>query len=240
MNLTKANNYISSIEDKTKKAFVERVIENFIYFTTDEIINMVRESVKSAIEKYPKFNVMIPRGKIGSEHFLTITCKDLIKDAIQVINPDSYENIKLDNEHPILLIDDAIYTCIRVCKIVDKSRYYSNVKNKFIIATAFASHINTQVEEDFDAELFTQKRFDSLIPAKLFKGILPKMMGYRLLEYLNEILGCDSYYVLPIVLEHKIANSSGAYPFLENLLLKPISRKVIDDVTKEDIQQLLK
>ena len=63
--------YLSTLDDKGK-AYVTKIVDNTIYITTADLVQMVRRSLMKFIDLYPKYNLFIPNDKIGSEHYLIL------------------------------------------------------------------------------------------------------------------------------------------------------------------------
>ena len=105
--------------------------------------------------------------------------------------------------------------------------------NKIIIAVGLLSTRRVQLLEDkyFNAEVIADMICDELLPEYMFEDYDS--------EYMYEKFGCETDRVIPIYFEHKIANNFGTYQFIKEITDKEISRKVIDKITKEDIERLV-
>lgn len=109
---TKYLEYINSITDSKLRSVVGLIIENttYINFATFKY-NL--ESLTGMLP--PKFNILLSAEKIGSEHWALLLIWNKIKDnVIKIIN--NYEDI--DNDYPIVYIDDAIYSAINSIGII--------------------------------------------------------------------------------------------------------------------------
>ncbi len=233
----KLNNYLNTLDDQDKN-FVNIIINKSLYFNTTTIFEMIKRSFKKFISKNPKYNILIPNEKIGSEHYFFLQLyNEIMENKPSIIIYDQL--IKIDNNYPIIIIDDVIYSSINMCSHIDglkydyKNKFNTKLKNQFVCITAIVSTENVQVVTDFGALLLYDFNAETLLPKNIFGH--KEINNQTLDEYLFEHFGCESDLILPIVLQHKIANNFGCYQFFHNLLSVPINRNAIDQLTKSDI-----
>lgn len=163
INEVKYRKYLEGPDDKAK-GYVKTIVENLVYIKTDELIEMVRRSVRKFTEGNKKYNLYIPGGKIGSEHFLMVKLKDELK-PVRVIRGDE----KVDNDYPILILDDAIYSSCNMCGVIEGCG--ASYKNKIYVAVGVLSTRDVQLlnERDFfNAEVIADRVYHELLPENLF------------------------------------------------------------------------
>ena len=71
---------------------------------------------------YDNYNILFDiSDKIGSEHWLMVLCWDLLKEkCVKLIN---YHH-DIDNNYPILILDDCIYSGIHMISLINHTTYY--------------------------------------------------------------------------------------------------------------------
>lgn len=220
----KVEAYLATL-DKEKRELVKVVLDNLIYFTTEELVNMVERSLDKFIQKNVKYNLLVPKGKIGSEHFLMIRLRHKL-NPVQVISTEKAP----DNDYPALIIDDAIYSSFNMCANIDDWRWNTKAKNKIFIVVGVLStpKVQVAVEKYFNAEIIADKILENLTVINLFPNI----------DY-YEIFNLEHHFVIPIFFQHKIANSHGTYPFIKYLVKNPISRQPINSITTEQLNDFI-
>lgn len=131
----------------------------------------------------------------------------------KVIN-SHYDLVNLDNNYPILVVDDCMYSGCNMCGTIDYLQYdYKNytkkkLTNSFVVMTAYRGIDSTgQLCKDFG-------------PIKIITGEIitpPKLKGYG---YMYNNFGCETSCVLPLYFNHKIANEFGSYPEIYTKVVK--------------------
>lgn len=218
--------------DKKKKRYVEKIVENLIYIETDQLVKAVGEAFGNFAKLVPKYNLYIPPGKIGSEHFLLLQLKDQLNPIKVIVNAE-----KIDNDYPILIIDDAIYSSHNICAHIDEYRFNTGCKNIFFVVVGFLSCRDVELIREnsyFNAQIIPFCVCDSLLPYKLFA----QFDDYNS-DFLYEKFGCEGNRIIPIYFEHKLGGPFSTYQFIEEIIDKPVSRKVIDNITKGDIEMFI-
>ena len=112
INLDKLNTYLSTLDDRGKE-YATKIVDNTIYISTANLVEMIRRSLKKFIELHSKYNLFIPNDKIGSEHYLILQVQDMLTPVKIIFGIES-----VDNDYPILIIDDAIYSSVNVCVVI--------------------------------------------------------------------------------------------------------------------------
>ncbi len=227
INVEKYESFVSKLREK-EKYHVRKIVEKLVYIKTEELVEMVRKSVRKATSANEKYNLYIPEGKIGSEHYLTMRMKDELNPVSIIRGTDP-----AGNEYPIIMIDDAIYSSNNMCGTIDDYRYESGCENKIVVVVGVLSTRKVQVlaDEYFNTEVIADMEYEDLLPENIFDEY-----DY---EYMYDMFGCETSNVIPIYFEHKIANAFGTYQFINEIIDTPISRKVIDDIEWKDIEEFI-
>lgn len=196
------------------------------------MIQMVRNSLIKFKEMHPKYNLFVPNGKIGSEHYILLQLRDEL-DPIEVIYGYKQE---VTNDYPIIILDDAIYSSCNVCSHIDEMDWRKNRNNNFFVIVAVLSSNTVQVITDkyFNGtKVIADMTLTHLLAKNLFGDYDP--------NYFYKHFDCEvSDVVLPLFFEHKIANKFGSYQFYHKIVDKPISRKPIDDIKRADVEDFVK
>ena len=225
--------YAKYLTESRHNNMVKKIIENTHYYTTNELIEMLKRSLIKFIDIYPKYNLYIPPfdkkyGKIGSEHFLMLQLESLLH-PIEVLTCNKITT----NDYPIILIDDAIYSSINMCGTIDNYTYDLNtiIKNDFYCIVGVVSNPNPEVvTRSFAKKIIYDICLEHLTPSKLFSNELLDQ-DFMYIEF-----GCESSNVIPCFFEHKIANEFGTYTDLYRSITSiKISRKCIDQILESDI-----
>lgn len=227
MNTEKIKNYLLTLDEKDQR-IVQKIIDNTVYLTTEQMVNKVRISLNTFKSLHTKYNLFIPNTKIGSEHYiLTQLYKEIT--PVQIIY--GYNDI-ITNDYPIITLDDAIYSSCNMCQHVDELTYNKNIRNKFYIIVAALSTPDIQLlTSGFNTCVIPELTLTNLLASNLFDDYDH--------EYFYEHFGCESSLVLPLFFEHKIANEFGSYQFYHQLIETPVSRECIDIITKDDIENII-
>ena len=173
------------------------------------------------------YNLYMPEGKIGSEHWLLTLLEDRLH-PVEIFWGHTKES-KIDNEYPFVVIDDAIYSGCNMAGIVDNFRYDTHIKNHFYCLVAITSAKTPQVC-DFGATVIADKILTDLTLANMFPENNDEMY---------ELYGCETGCVLPLFFDHKIANEFGSYQFYHKIISPPVSRAPVDTVTRETVMELV-
>lgn len=222
VDITKYNNFINTIEEQYKSLY-DKLMQNIVYFSTKDIVDLIEPLVLKFISENDNYNIMLPTGKIGSEHFFTLK-------MTKHLNPVQYltYNVPCTNDYPILLIDDCVMSGNNMYSKIDDYRYYTKCKNKFyVIVGVLASDPNTYNFSNsyFDAELIYARCLSYLSTKNMFP-----MLTF---DDLYKIFKIETTCVVPLVMEHKLPNSFGSYQFLRNIINFQIDRSKIDALGKK-------
>jgi len=208
---------------ESDRQIIEIILKHTLYFTTDEVISMVRSAFQKFTKMVTHYNLWISTNKIGSEHLMLIHLQDILK-PIKVIT--NYQDI--DNDYPIVAIDDAIYSSVYMCGIIDNLIYSSKCKNKFYCVAGICSNLTPDVVTQFNGTIIVDKCFSDLQAKILFPD-----------THMYDKFGCENHEVIPVFFEHKIANEFGSYQFYHKLIKNPIDRHRINKISKQDIDNLI-
>ncbi|QYB17484.1 hypothetical protein PV-S19_0120 [Pacmanvirus S19] len=225
----KLQKYKNTLSQRNKE-IVDTIVDNTIYIKTDELIDMVKQSLIKFISQQSKYNLYIPLDKIGSEHLLILKLQEFLKPECCITDVLS-KNTKMPNEYPILIIDDAIYSSNNMCSHVDNLRYHG-VENEIYCVVGVLSTQSVQVARDFNVKIITQCVLEDKMICNLFKD-------YDC-EYFYTHFSCETDYILPLFFEHKIANEFGSYDFYHDICEKPINRTPIESITQQQIDDFIK
>ena len=220
--------YLSTLDDKGK-AIVNKIVANTIYITKDELLHSLRRCLKR-LDGIP-YNLYIPEGKIGSEHWLILQLRNDLNPVNKYYGIDDLRE-RLNNTYPIVLIDDAIYSSVNMCATIDTQiRWRSKIKNKVYCVVAVTSTLNCQVATDgyFNAEIIADKNLEPLQVCNLLGSDYDS-------KYMHKAFGCESSNVLPLYFDHKIANEFGSYKFYHDIIKIPIDRSPISAIREEEIR----
>lgn len=221
----KVQAYLNSLS-KINRSYVKEILDNTIFIKTNEMLSMVRSLIIDFQDKHDKYNLHIPnykKNKIGSEHYIIYCLFDILK-PVKLVSC----NEDVDNEFPILFIDDAIYSSINICGQIDENNY-NKLNNKLFIICCVLSHNNTEVKMQFNANVISYMNLDQLRLCNMFPGKY---------EYFYSNFNCETDCVLPVLFEHKIANEFGSYQFYHKLI--KVDRSCIDNLTTQMLDDKFK
>ncbi len=214
---------------------INKIIKNTHYYTTNELVEMVKRSLIKFTNKHPKYNLYIPpfdkvHGKIGSEHFLLLQLETLLH-PVEILTRDAPPT----NNYPIIIIDDAIYSSFNMCNLIDNYTYdlKCNIKNDFYCIVGVTSNGKPQVCTNLYArEIFYDLCLNHVDAIELFyKDLVDKLPTIMYKEF-----NCETDNVIPCFFEHKIANNFGTYTELyHNITSINISRDCIDCISENNI-----
>nr|QBK90171.1 MAG: uncharacterized protein LCPAC102_00840 [Pithovirus LCPAC102] len=228
---TKVNNYLNSIQDFKIKEITQLIIDNTTYIN----FNTLKNELIKQVNKLPNnINILFDtRDKVGSEHWLIVLIWPWIKNkVIKVINTFT----DIDNDYPILIIDDAIYSGHYMMGVMDMISYeykqFNNIswnapfKNKFIGMVAYASKngiegINRNSKYmGADILIYT----DNIIAN--ISQLIPNYNN----DYMHKNFGIENDNV-PIYFDHKIAGKFSSFPNIYKHIVKELpSRYKIEEL----------
>jgi len=212
LDVKKVKSYLESIDNSTKREISEKIISNTKYIPFSEFKNKYLDLIKQLPKKYNL--AFLTHAKIGSEHWLMVMLWPYLKTGCAKVINSHYDLVNLDNNYPILVVDDCMYSGCNMCYIIDSLQYnYENytkkeLTNSFIVMTAYRGVDSTnQLCKDFGT-------------VKIITGEIitpPKLGDYK---YMYGNFGCESCCVLPLYFDHKIANEFGSYPEIYTKIIK--------------------
>jgi len=230
---------LSNISDKKKRGITKAIIDKTKYIT----YNLFKKSLMNIIKKLPdKINILFPTFcKTGSEHWITMICWSYIKSkVVKVIN--RIDDVKLlDNDYPIVILDDAMYTGSRIMETIEYCILDSNkiINNEIIICVTHATyHSMSNISILSNVYINMGKKFKYKI---IFDRIMLSQNHYTYVydsKYMYDNFGCEGELNVPIYFDHKIANNFGSFPDLYPMIIKnQPSRYKIEELNKK-LQEL--
>ncbi len=204
---------------------VQVILENTRYITFQELYDKLRECIMIFLKIYRQFNVYFPiKGKIGSEHWLTVLMWKYIREGCMGVVVD-HNSITLNNGLPVLIIDDCAYSGISTCDRIDDLQYnYNSVHNKIVTVLPYYG-----TDSLYQARNFPHTDFvlgESLVPYTQ----LPQLSNIdprKLCLYTKTETTC----AIPVYFDHKIANNFGSFPKIYSKVIKvPFSRSRIEEL----------
>jgi hypothetical protein len=224
---TKLNKFLEGLNEKDK-GIVNKIVENTIYMSREELFSSLHRCVDRLNTIAPEYNLYIPKGCIGSEHWIVSVLEDILKPVMILWGHD--EHTTIDNDYPIVVLDDAIYSSVNMCGTLDQLRYDTGITNKAYCVVAVASSLDTQIS-DFNGEIITDRVLDHLQARNLFEEY-----DY---DYMYETFKCETECVLPLYFDHKVANEFGSYQFYHKIVKDPISRAPVDAITEDNLVKIV-
>ena len=229
--------YDNYIKNHPYKHMVEKIIKNTQYFTTKEVVNMVKSSLIRFISEHPKYNLYVePIGnKIGSEHFLLLQLEDILNPVQTLTRKDSPTN-----NHPIIIVDDAIYSSLNMCGAIDiyEHEISKHISNDFYCIVGITTRKRPEVvESSYAKDIYYDKCLEEFLPENMFTE---EIKDYP--EIMNKEFYCQTHHVVPCFFEHKIANEWGTYSDLYRSIIRDnlVSRECIDKITNEEVVDFFK
>nr|QBK92381.1 MAG: uncharacterized protein LCPAC401_00190 [Pithovirus LCPAC401] len=204
---------------------VQVILHHTIYISHEYMLKLLNNALDDFEMLCPEYSLYIPDGKIGSEHYLLTLLHDRLKPK-----KVCYGKHIFDKDLPILLIDDAIYSSINMCCIVDNFREIG-INNEVYCVVAVTSSLTPQVVTDFGATIIAGLNLEHL----RVNNLIPNYDD----DNMYELFGCESEYILPIFFDHKIANEFGSYQFYHKIVKTPINRTPIDLITESQIRKIV-
>ena len=222
--------------DDYDKSIIKRIVSNTLYIKTDEMITYIIDGIKRFLSIHNKYNLYIPTSKLGSEHYI-ISKVFTYFNPIQIIYG---EKDIVNNDYPIVLLDDAIYSSCNMCSHIDELKFNNKkngkkINNKFYAIVAVLSTNDVQLTREFKAEIISKYTLDNLIVSKLFSDIYNSEFD----KHLYSVFAVETSLVLSVFFEHKIANSFGSYQFYHKIIKNSVNRKMIDILKWEDIDEII-
>lgn len=218
----KYQEFLNNCKTDSGRALVRDICKNTIYVRFEELKEIFLRLINYVITKHKKFNVFYNINSIGSENWLVLLGWDKLREGCQKIISD-YRDI--NNDYPILFIDDCIYTGNKMCYDIDDIQYDYQCKNNKVLPNECISVVPfcgkngySQLKRDFKITLYVGKYVEML-------------EGYDEM-YLYRRLRAESI-PYPIYFDHKIANEFGSFPQIYNHIVKnKPSRECIEEIAK--------
>lgn len=231
----KLHSYLSTLSERQQE-IVARVLKETIYLSQNELVESLHKCLDrfestlredQRVSEYPFYNLYVPYGKIGSEHWFML----LLEERLRPVRTfwGHTETTSIDNDHPFLILDDAIYSSAHMCSIIDEFRYDTHIQNKFYCLVAVTSSSRPQVTQ-FNAEVIADRNLGDVRSGALFPGLYDELLSD---------FGCQTDCVLPFFMDHKIANEFGSYQFYHQIISPPVSRAPVDMITNEMVQSFI-
>lgn len=225
------SNFLDTLSPLNQE-IVKKIVAHTLYIRRDEMIAMVLRCIYRLHSITSLYNLYIPSGKIGSEHWLLLEIESHLS-PFEVFTKETLKD--LSNPYPIVIIDDAIYSSAHMCGIIDEDIRYSHpwIKNKVYCVVAITSSLRVQCTMGpyFNAEIIADKSLDHLQLKSLFHS-LPD-------DYMYSYFGCETGCVLPVYFSHKIANEFGSYSFYHQIVKEKPRRNEINKITWKNMKDLI-
>ncbi len=227
--------YQSRYGDRAAK-IIRRIVDHTIYVSEAELLSGLAQCITRLNEEYPRYNLFVPGDRLGSEHWLLLELKHILKPQHVIMGNRLLETLP-PNDDPIVIIDDAIYSSCQMCGHIDNLKFEHGlslsdirITNPFVLVVHTTSSLKTQVSTDFGATIIAHQVLENLQCKNLLEDY-----DY---DYMYEVFKIETDCVLPVYFDHKVANTFGSYPFYHAILKNPVSRKKIDGVTWSDMEML--
>lgn len=209
------------------QSIVKTIVDSTVYISFDYMMTLLNTALDKFELVHDNYNLYIdPLVKISSEHWL-IT---LLAHRLNPVNC-FYGDVPIDNNLPILLIDDAIYSSNHMCGIIDELTYNNPIINKFYCIVAVTSMLKPGVVTQFGATIIAGLNLEHLQIATLIPD-------YNW-DYMYKTFGCETDCVLPVYFDHKIANEFGSYQFYHDIIKSPVDRTPIDVITVDQFLDIV-
>ena len=220
INKDKLTNYLNGITDPINKKFIELIIKYTQYITFDKFYEELLKSIK--ILENMKFNIYFNlNGKIGSEHWLTLLVWKLIKNnCVNIIS--NWKDI--NNDLPIILIDDACYSGHNICARIDEIYYdyelntKQKLSNEFIICVPYVSICGKCCIEEFCKEFQIKIKFGNQVGSFIHNyHIIPEIKEFLIksnidaYDWGNRVFKIENF-ACPLYFDHKVANNFASFP----------------------------
>jgi hypothetical protein len=237
----KLNIFLSS-HNQEQKDNINKIIENTKYVKKQGLVDGLLNVITQFHNIHQLYNLYIPFGKIGSEHWILTELKYFL-NPIQVIYEDmeldfdldveTVKKVNVNNDYPIIIIDDAIYSAVNMCQHVDNLRCHGIKNHVYTLVYATTSY-NTQfmTDEYFQpASIISYMNMENLTIEKMFPI-------HKDDDYMYNNFDCQTQSVIPLYFDHKIANNFGSYQFYHKIIKNPVNREHINNITEKDILNL--
>lgn len=229
MNEVKMNSFLETLTQE-EKDIVKLIVSNTIHIDQDYMLELLHSALDEFELICPEYNLYIPKDKIGSEHWLLVLLQERLKPT------KVFYGKTPDDDLPVLILDDAIYSSHNMCSSIDDITYVSldeeRLERKFYCVVAVTSGLAPSVVTDFGAVIIAGINLEHLQIRKLIPN-------YDF-EKMRMMLGCETDFVIPVYFDHKIANKFGSYQFYHKIISEPVDRSPVDAITEEIIEDLIK
>ena len=228
----KVSKFIETVDDEQKLELIKKVIDLTRYILFSEFYGSLEKCILELCEKYKKFNIYLPSGKnkVGSEHWIMILMWGYLRGQIQKIIHTCHD---IDNDLPIIFIDDCIYSGHSLLASVDniqhdyKKSHNKKLPNKVVIMVPYASTGGLYEMQNLHAWV---KGWEYIIGEMI---VSPFLKGKMHVPNLYDILGCETNSVIPVYFDHKIANKHGSFPQIYgNIVREKPSRYMIEKLAR--------
>lgn len=219
-----------STKNEPDKTYLQLIIKHTQYVTYNEFKNKLFDNIDLLIKKYNRFNIFyVTKGnKIGSEHWLIALVWHKIKDHVAHI-VTSFEFGKIENDYPVVYIDDAAYSGHNMTLHFDNLTYYKLVgeNNKFVIATPYITRdalcvllsLNKKMKDR--VELLTPYAHVEIKSDREINEIKEYREKFGIsVDYRYDHFGLETDSNVPIYFDHKIANEFASFPFFHQIVEK--------------------
>ncbi len=218
--------YLATLSPENQ-TIVKTIVENTIYINFDYMLKLLLAALDKFELIHSKYNLYIDLNvKISSEHWIVT----LLAHRLNPIRC-FYGDVPINNDFPILIIDDAIYSSYHMCGIIDELTCYNPIKNKFYCIVAITSTLTPHVVTEFGATVIAGLNLEHKQACNLISD-------YDW-DYMYKTFGCETEFVLPIIFNHKIANAFGSYQFYHDIIKNPVDRTPVNLITMEQMQNIV-
>lgn len=233
LDTVKIKEYSKSFNNPKDMNIFNLIIKNTLYITNEQFIKDLRDIVKKS--NIPdKVNLLFDT-TIGfkSEHYATLIVWDLIKHkTVKIISSFT----EVDNNLPILIIDDAMYSGTHIMGLIDegrcdyKQRNRKSMNNTVIVIVPYRIKGSTnQIKSDPDifgnVKIYENSLISSFLELYETKLDIDE-------NYMYEHFGCETKSVACIYFDHKIANKFGTFTDIyTNTIKAKTSRSKIEELS---------
>jgi len=198
--------------------YAQKIINNTRYVSFNEFKNKLYELIKMLPKKF-NLHFDITNYKIGSEHWIICLLWHTIKNNVVNI---IVEYCDINQNYPLVIIDDCIYTGIHMKMIVDDLTHEKPILTcKIFTCAPFASVLGKHRinKTKSNGNTMTVINVETVHHINFNDNHMGPVHGPIGLE-----TGC----VIPLYFDHKIANMFGSFPQVYNHIIKsPPSREKI-------------
>jgi hypothetical protein len=201
--------YLSEFRNEKDREFVQKVLEETIYVSEDEMLKELHKSFDRFSEEIGNepFYICLPKYKFSSEHIFTIHLWSRIvkKNFIRFVNVES--DIKHGTN--ILIIDDCVYSGNNTLATIDEMTYNNQNKHiNFHLVVPYVSVWGNDAITSFKSPnaLFSINMYNTKEIINFFarreNEKYEKMERRFKLELLSQV---------PIYFDHKVANNFSTF-----------------------------